>query len=88
MRSTLVSCLVAAALATPFVGAAPSEGLKARAASCGVRGFDKGNPEAYWGSSAKKYASQAACSARCNKSKKCKAFAYGSGECLLYTASV
>lgn len=91
MKLPIFAC---SALVLPLVAAVSSnhqgERLETRqsSATCNVRGYDKGNPQAYWYSKKSKYASQAGCAARCASSSKCKSYASGSGECLLYTSTV
>lgn len=56
------------------------------ASSCSVKGYDKTSTYSYDGSG--KYATYAACSAKCEADSKCVSFAYGGSECDLYKVSV
>jgi hypothetical protein len=74
----------------PFVVTALWTSTTAVAASspeCGVVGYDKGNPTAYYFDGSGLNANFAACSALC-KANSCVSFAFGNGDCLLYSASV
>ena len=81
MKLSLFSYL---ALALPLAAAFPSGSQ----ASCNVRGFDKGNPTAYFYSTKKKYRSNAACGARCAADSECQSYAFGDDTCLGYTSTV
>ena len=87
MRPSLVTLM---AVAIPLAAAVPSldRQIEARAASCGVRGYDKSNPQAYSYTTRSADTSQSGCEAKCAKSSKCASYAIGGGACLLYTSSV
>jgi hypothetical protein len=56
---------------------------------CGIVGFDNGAVPAYFFDSSGAFGTFATCSARCKQDAgKCQSFAFGNGQCLLYTANV
>ena len=81
MKLSLFSYL---ALALPLAAALPSGSQ----ASCNVRGYDNGNPTAYFYSTKNKYRSNAACGARCAADSECQSYAFGDDTCLGYTSTV
>ena len=83
MRFSFVSLLAGSA---SFAAAAPSP-LDARANTCGVKGYDKQKPQAYFYSTASTYRSLAACAAHCSADSACLSYATGSNACLHYRAS-
>jgi hypothetical protein len=57
---------------------------------CGVTGYDKGTPGSYYSYVVPAYTTFGGCYLQCNDrgSSACKAFAYGNGQCLLYSVSL
>jgi len=55
---------------------------------CGVKGYDKGSPEAYDYIRGKSVDWQAKCAAKCLLDSKCASFALGKKACLLYSSSL
>ena len=86
MRPSTAALLAIAAI--PFASAAPNANLAARNDQCGVKGYDKGKPQAYSYSTSAADKTVAGCAAKCAKSSKCQSYAVGSGACLLYTSAV
>ena len=60
----------------------------ARRATCGVKGYDRGSPQAYYYSTKPVELSEAGCGAVCAADSACNSFAIGSDACLLYTSSL
>jgi len=60
----------------------------ARRATCGVKGYDRGSPQAYYYSTKPVELSEAGCGAVCAAESACNSFAIGSDACLLYTSSL
>ena len=78
-----------AALALPFVASLPSENLvRGVGGSCGVNGYDRGEPIAYSYSTKSSLASKDRCGARCVADPECKSFAFSYKSCLLYVSTV
>ena len=85
MHPLFVVTCVYLALSLPLVASFPSERLSA---SCGIRGYDKGRPTAYFYSRSSKYGSASACGARCALDSKCSSYGFGDDTCLGYAAIV
>ena len=72
---------LSAALASP--GRTPSGGQ----ITCGLKGYDSG-VTAYGYSRSQTLANFAKCGSKCAADTRCKSFAFGNDECLLYRTSV
>ena len=62
-------------------------GTTSPAATCNVKGYDRGKPNAYYYDDNAAHANLEQCSAIC-RSRSCVSFAFGSGACLLYSVRV
>jgi len=84
MKAALVAAAVGASIS--LVVAHPQPEIDSTSSTCGVKGYDKGKPTAYSyvKSSAKDW--EATCVVSCLLDSKCKGFAIGTGECLLYSS--
>ena len=81
---TLTAVLTAeTVLATPQAATAFSS-----SPACGEKGYDKGNPIAYYYSTQYEDPTVKHCATRCAGASKCKSYSYGAGKCLLYTSTL
>ncbi len=95
-RQTTITQLVTAVSTVPvtatstatITGPAPTV-TQTVLSDCGVVGFDNGATPAYFFSGSGAFGTFDTCSARCKQDAgKYMSFAFGSGQCLLYTANV
>ena len=86
MKAVLLAAAVGASIS--LVVAHPHPEAESTIPTCGVKGYDKAKPRAYSyvKSSAKDW--EAACVVSCLLDSKCKSFAIGTGECLLYSSTL
>jgi len=84
---SLIFFAVASSLPYAIAGHSSDRQL-VRRATCGVKGYDKGDPIAYFYSTKKQDRTQAACGSLCSKDPNCNTFAISSSSCLLYTSDM
>ena len=79
--------IAAVGMTVPLVAALPKTSTSSQA-KCNVKGWDRGKPDAYEYLEADTPGWEIACVVACSADTKCKAFAIGQNECLLYSKKV